>query len=157
MCVKILIAFLIFLIVVALPLFYKQYFLKESFSNYYLGSTNGIYPSSQTDVLVQDTYPITGKNGVSNDGSNEIWGHYPIFEVGSYDQITNNIRYPDNPDTGRCMPANFCGTLYKDKHLKSNYIEPLPPVDPNAGTRVGYFTTDVNMLPFRTDVPNILY
>jgi len=157
MCVKILIAVLIFLIVVALPLFYKQGFKSEGFSNYYLGSTDGIYPSSETDVLVQDTYPITGKNGVSNDGSNEIWWHYPIFEVGSYDQITNNIRYPNNPDTGRCMPANFCGALYKDKHLKSNYIEPLPPVDPESGTRIGYFTTDINMLPFRTDVPNILY
>jgi len=157
MFVKILIAFIIFLIVVALPLFYKQYFSKEGFSNYYLGSTDGIYPSSQTDVLVQDTYPITGKNGVSNDGSNEIWWHYPIFEVGSYDQITNNIRYSNNPDTGRCMPANFCGALYKEKQLKSNYIKPLPPVDPRVGTRIGYFTTDVNMLPFRTDMPNILY
>ena len=157
MC-KILIAFLILLIVVALPLFYKPYFSNsEGFSNYYLGSTDGIYPSSQTDVLVQDTYPITGKNGESNDGANKIWWHYPIFEVGSYKQITNNIRYPNNPDTGRCMPANFCGTLYKDKHLKSNYIEQLPPVDPTAGTRIGYFTTDINMLPFRTDVPNILY
>jgi hypothetical protein len=158
MCVKILISFLFLLIVVALPLFYKQYFLNsEGFSNYYLGSTDGMYPSSQTDVLVQDTYPITGKNGVSNDGSNKIWWHYPIFEVGSYKQITNNIRYPYNPDTGRCMPANFCGALYKDKHLKSNYTEQLPPVNPTAGTRVGYFTTDVNMLPFRTDEPNVLY
>jgi hypothetical protein len=157
MCVKIIIAFLIFLIVVALPLFYKQHFSKEGFSKYYLGSTNGIYPSSQTDVLVQDTYPITGVNGVSNDGSNEIWWHYPVFEVGSYDQITNNIRYPNNPDTGKCMPANFCGALYKEKKIKSNYISPLPPVDPTSGTRIGYFTTDINMLPFRTDVPNILY
>ena len=157
MC-KILISFLIFLIVVALPLFYKRgFFNSEGFSNYYLGSTDGIYPSSQTDVLVQDTYPITGKNGVSNNGSNEIWWHYPIFEVGSYDQITNNIRYSNNPDTGRCMPANFCGALYKEKQLKSNYVVPLPPVDPTSGTRIGYFTTDVNMLPFRTDVPNILY
>ena len=153
MCVKILIAFLIFLIVVA----YQPYFLEEGFSNYYLGSTDGIYPSSEVDVLVQDTYPITGKNGVSNDGSNEIWWHYPIFEVGSYDQITNNIRYPNNPDTGRCMPANFCGALYKDKKFKSNYIEQLPPVNPESGTRVGYFTTDINMLPFRTDEPNVLY
>jgi hypothetical protein len=55
------------------------------------------------------------------------------------------------------MPADFCGTLYKNRHLKSNYIEPLPPVDPTRGTRIGYFTTDINMLPFRTDVPNILY
>ncbi len=153
MCVKILIAFLILLIVVG----YQPYFSQEGFSNYYLGSTDGIYPSSQVDVLVQDTYPITGKNGVSKYGANKMWWHYPIFEVGSYKQITNNLRYPNNPDTGRCMPAELCGTLYKEKQLKSNYIEPLPPVDPKSGTRVGYFTTNINMLPFRTDVPNILY
>ena len=158
MCVKILISFLILLVVVALSLFYKpDFFNSEGFTNYYLGSTDGIYPSSETDVLVQDTYPITGKNGVSSEGANKMWWHYPIFEVGSYKQITNNIRYPNNPDTGRCMPSNFCGALYKDKNLKSNYIEPLPPVNPESGTRVGYFTTDINMLPFRTDVPNILY
>jgi len=139
---------LLILIIIALPLFLLQIqrFSNEGFSNYYLGSTDGIYPSSETDVLVQDTYPITGINSVSDNGSAQIWKKYPIFEVGSYEQITNNIRYPDNPDDGRCMPANFCGALYKDKHLNSE-----------SGTRIGYFTTDVNMLPFRNDESNILY
>ena len=148
---------LILLVVLSLILFYNSSTKIEGFSNYYLGSTDGIYPSSQTNVLLQDSFPITGINGVSKDEGSKIWFHYPIFEVGSYDQITNNLKYPNNPDTGRCMPANFCGALYKNKFLKSNYIEPLPPVDPTAGTRVGYFTTDVNMLPFRTDEPNVLY
>ena len=106
---------LLLLIVIALILFYNSLIKIEGFSNYSLGATTGNYPSSETDVLLQDSYPITGKNGVSNDGSNEIWWHYPIFEVGSYDQITNNLKYPNNPDTGRCMPANFCGALYKEK------------------------------------------
>ena len=148
---------LLLLIVIALILFYNSLIKIEGFSNYSLGATTGNYPSSETDVLLQDSYPITGKNGVSNDGSNEIWWHYPIFEVGSYDQITNNLKYPNNPDTGRCMPANFCGALYKEKQTQTNYIKQLPPVNPNSGTRVGYFTTDINMLPFRTDMPNILY
>ena len=138
MCVKIIISFLILVIVVALPLFYKKNFLNsEGFSNYYLGSTDGIYPSSQIDVLVQDTYPITGKNGVSNDGANKMWWHYPIFEVGSYKQITNNIRYPNNPDEGTCEPASMCGALYHEKQLMTNYVNPLPPVNPTSGTRVG--------------------
>ena len=156
MCVKIFLIslFLILLIVIA---YKSDLFFKEGFSNYYLGSTDGIYPSSQTNVLLQDSFPITGINGVSKDEGSKIWFHYPIFEVGSYDQITNNLKYPNNPDTGRCMPAEFCGTLYKEKQIESNYIKPLPPVNPNAGTRVGYYTTDINMLPFRTDIPNILY
>jgi len=148
--------FLLFLLIL-LIIVYRQYFLIEEFSNYYLGSTYGIYPSSETDVLVEDTYPITGINNVSDNGSAQIWKKYPIFEVGSYEQTTNNIRYPDNPDDGRCMPANFCGALYKDKHLKSNVTEQLPPVNSDSGTRVGYFTTDVNMLQFRNNESNILY
>jgi hypothetical protein len=148
---------LILLVVLSVILFYNSSTKIEGYSNYSLGAASGNYPSSQTDVLLQDSFPITGINGVSKDEGSKIWFHYPIFEVGSYDQITNNLKYPNNPDTGRCMPAEFCGTLYKEKQMGSNYIKQLPPVNPNAGTRVGYFTTDINMLPFRTDVPNILY
>ena len=149
--------FLFLLIVTVLLLFYKPYFFKEEFSNYYLGNTNGIYPSSETDVLVQDTYPITGINGISDESANKMWWRYPTFQVGSYKQMTNNIRYPRNPDDARCTPASMCYALYKDKKLGSNIITPLPPIDPNSGTRIGYFSTNENLLPFRTDVPNILY
>jgi hypothetical protein len=145
------------LIVVAVILFYNSSTKIEGFSNYSLGAASGIYPSAQTEVLLQDSFPITGKNGVSKNGSNQIWYHYPIFEVGSYDQITNNLKYPNNPDTGRCMAAEFCGTLYKEKQMRSNYIKQLPPVNPDCGTRVGYFATYINMLPFRNDMANILY
>jgi hypothetical protein len=110
-----------------------------------------------SDILVADTFPWTGRNGISNNDANSIWWHYPIFELGSYDQITNNIRYPNNPDEGTCMPASMCGALYKEKQFKTNYITPLPPVNPDCGTRIGYFTTGINLLPFRTNVPNILY
>jgi hypothetical protein len=85
---------------------------------------------------------------------------YPIFSLGSYAQITNNIRYPDNPDDGTCTPASMCGALYHDKNTGNNFVKPLPPVNPNCGTRVGYFTTDeqvITSLPYRTDMQNILY
>jgi hypothetical protein len=157
MCINLL---LFFLIIVFFALFYKQILHNlniEGYENYYLGNTNGIYPFSQTNVLVQDTYPITKHNGITDNGSNEIWWRYPIFKVGSYKQITNNIRYPNNPDTGRCMPASFCGALYNDKHTKTNYVSPLAPVQITNGTRVGYFNTNINMLPFRVDDANILY
>jgi hypothetical protein len=123
-----------------------------------LGGAAGDYPKSVTDVLVQDSYPITGINGVSKEQASTMWWHYPIFQVGSYKQITNNLKYPNNPDTGRCMPADTCFALYKDSQVESNYIEPLPPVSTGcAGARVGYFLTDTNMLPFRTEDANVLY
>jgi hypothetical protein len=55
------------------------------------------------------------------------------------------------------MPDSMCGALYHERQLKSNYIKPLPPLNPNCGTRVGYFDTYINLLPFRTDTQNILY
>jgi len=131
--------------------------INEGFSNYTLEGASGSFPSATTNVLVQDTFDITGINGVSDRQASNMWKQYPIFEVGSYDQITNNIRYSRNPDTGRCMAADFCDALYKNRKNKSNYVKPLPPVNQACGTRVGYFTTDENLLPFRTETANILY
>lgn len=150
---------LILLLAIVPPFFFK---FNESFKNnkreeFTLGSTTGLYPCSETNVLVQDTYPITGINGVSDESAQKMWFKYPIFEVGSFTQMTNNIRYPKNPDDARCTAADFCYALYKDKDMGSNIVTPLPPVDPSSGTRVGYFATSENLLPFRSDAPNILY
>jgi hypothetical protein len=152
--------FLILVLAVGLPLFFKLQSSFEGYSNYNLDSAIGNFPAAQTEVLVQDTYPAIGKNQISNDTAADIWKYYPIFTLGSYAQITNNIRYPDNPDDGTCTPASMCGALYHDKHLGSNYIKPLPPVNPTCGTRVGYFDTNVQLtdsLPYSTDMQNILY
>ena len=166
-----LIVFIILAIVITLgtPLFYnvfKSIKMTENYQNYDINSATptGLggykkdkYPFPETDVLLQDSYPLTGRKGISNNGAANIWWHYPIFELGSYDQITNNIRYSNNPDEGTCMPASMCGALYKEKQLKTNYVKPLPPINPECGTRVGYFDTNINLLPFRTDMQNILY
>lgn len=156
------IIFLLLLIVLALglPLVFNISNILEGYSNYSLDQASGNFPDAQTKVLVQDTYPPIGKNQISNDGANDIWMDYPIFSLGSYAQTTNNIRYPDNPDVGTCTPASMCGALYHDKHIGNNYVEQLPPVGTNCGTRVGYFTTDdqvITSLPYRTDMQNILY
>jgi hypothetical protein len=161
---SILILLSILIISVSLPFFINiNEYIKEGYtnnSNISVGtllSGAGDYPYASNSLLVQDQFPLTGNTGISNNTSNDIWWHYPIFTVGSYAQITNNLKYPNNPDEGTCMPGSMCQTLYKEKQLKSNYIQPLPPVNPNGGTRINYYNTDVNLLPFRTDVPNILY
>jgi len=112
----------------------------------------------KNDVLLQDSFPLTGRNGVSNDQGSKIWWHYPIFEVGSYDQITNNLKFSNNPDTGRCMPADVCGTLYKEYQTQNNYVFSQPPVKPKCGTRVNYsYTPTASFLPYRAKTANILY
>ena len=153
--------FLILILVLAvIPPIYSK--MTESFKNkkegFTLGGASGDYPSAQNDVLLQDTYPITGINSVSDESGSKMWWRYPIFEVGSFKQMTNNIRYPYNPDDARCTAADFCYALYKNKKIGSNIVTPLPPVDPNSGTRVGYFATSDNLtMPFKTEVPNVLY
>ena len=156
------ILFLLLLIILSLglPLLFNISTLYEGYSNYSLGQASGKFPDAQNKVLVQDTYPAIGKNELSNNTANDIWMDYPIFPLGSYDQKTNNIRYPDNPDEGTCMPASMCGALYHDKNTGDNTIKPLPPVDANSGTRVGYFVTNeqvITSLPYRSDMQNILY
>jgi hypothetical protein len=157
----------IFIAITGFPVFIKAV---EGYSNYTLEKTTSnfthypnelpninSFPATENEPLVQGEFPLTGRKGISNLGADKIWWHYPIFELGSYEQITNNIRYSNNPDEGTCMPASMCGALYKERDNLSNIVVPLPPVNPDCGTRVGYFSTDVNLLPFRTDVQNILY
>jgi hypothetical protein len=147
---------LILLFALAVPTFYMSNV--ENYSNYRLAGAQGKYPCAQTNVLLQDSYPITKKNGVTKDKAGDIWWHYPVFEVGSFDQFTNNLKFSNNPDTGRCMPAEMCGSLYKEYQAQSNYVFPIPPAKiPTKGTRVNYFDTKINLLPYRQDVVNIMY
>ena len=89
-------------------------------------------------------FPSTETSGITNNSAYDIWWHYPVFKVGSFAQITNNLKYPNNPDEGTCMPASMCGSLYLDKltSLPKNEICPLPPVqieNPHKWKRVNYF------------------
>ena len=90
---------ILFICAALVPYFYMQlkpYFSLEGFQSYNLedmntfNETNG-YPLTENNVLIQDSYRITGKNGVSDDQGSKIWWHYPIFKVGSFKQLTNNL------------------------------------------------------------------
>jgi hypothetical protein len=155
----------IILIVLTLPFLMNSFIsnkeaYRENFTSS-LGSDMGSYPSSLTNFLLEDSFPIRQNPGIldkqGSEQASKMWWHYPIFKEGSYAQITNNIRYPNNPDVGICTAEDLCGTIYRNRKNKSNYIKPLPPLNPTCGTRVGYFATGINMLPFRTNIPNVLY
>lgn len=146
------ITFLLFFIIT--PLFLSGFV--EGFQSEVL-ATNQKYSSTENEGLLDDSYPSTERKDITNNTSESIWWHYPIFKVGSYAQITNNIKYPNNPDDGQCMPASFCGAFYKEKpHMPSNYVKPMPPVPDCPGARVNYYTTPQDLLPF-SNYGNILY
>lgn len=114
----------------------------------FLAMTPGQYPEADDKPLLTDTYPFIGKNTVSDSSSYDHWWHYPIFSLGSYAQITNNLRYRRNPDDGTCIRPGFCGALYKSIKNKTNISQPLPPVPNGCGqTRVNYYNTPYNLSP----------
>jgi hypothetical protein len=121
-----------------------------SFTEGYTGfnlNESGSFPSEVDKAgILFNEYPSTGRKTVSNNGYPNIWWYYPIFKVGSYAQITNNLRYRRNPDDGVCVGAEFCGALYKDNQIASNIIEPLPPVPSTPGIRINYYRTQENLL-----------
>ena len=94
---------LFLLTITILGLFFEKYLARyiEGFSN-----ANG-------DPLL-DSFPSTGAKKVNENTYLKNWWKYPIFSVGSFDQITNNLRYRRNPDDGECRTAEFCGVLYDD-------------------------------------------
>lgn len=139
-----LLLFFILIASLAIPIFFN---VTEPFSlgnllggNVLGGNLLGGNQSSQ-DLLLQDSFPLIGNMTVSDKQSADVWWKYPIFKVGSYAQITNNIKYPRNPDTGRCMRIEMCDTLYENRENKSNVVVPNPPVESSLAPRVGYFNS----------------
>jgi len=151
---------IVFLFIITIAIAVSTYFMNdkgvskiEGYSNYSLANNHspGIYSKSSNDydLLLKDSYDFTGRKTVNKNNYNDIWWNYPVFGVGSYSQITNNLRYRKNPDDGVCITADFCGALYKDKHLASNVAKPLPPApEMKPGSkRINYFLTEHNLLP----------
>lgn len=146
---------IIFLFILTVAIAISTYFMNdkhvtktEGYTNYNLANP-GIFSNSENDLLLKDSYDFTGRKTVNKNNYNDIWWNYPVFGVGSYSQITNNLRYRKNPDDGVCITADFCGALYKDKHLASNVAKPLPPapeIKPGS-KRINYFLTEYNLLP----------
>lgn len=118
----------------------------------------GNFPKSLDNVIL-NTFPQIRKNVTSDNNYSDIWFNYSVFPVGSFKQITNNIRYYDNPDDGTCVRADFCGAVYYNKKdTKSNVVLPLPPAQEGSGARVGYFRSEPNELYYSIPTnENILY
>ena len=138
---------LIILFLLSITLFASSFFIKEGYSNNNLELLPGTYPVSTEIPILTDSYPWTGRKTISDYGVDDIWWHYPVFKVGSFTQITNNIKYPNNPDEGTCTPSTFCGALYKDNQIASNISKPLPPAPgiTAEAVRVGYYLTPKNL------------
>ena len=111
------------------------------------GNTTSV-PSVQGDYLLNEYYPKKDTYGVLDINSNDVWWQYQQFQLGSYEQETNNIRYSITPDLGGCMPVDFCNTMYGNMpNNPSNKIKTLPPVENISSntSRNGFFLSSGNL------------
>lgn len=140
---------ILLLVILFFPLMTNKEFrckCKESFISRIQPLEGAEYPKSdETPIL--DSYPYTKYKVIDKNNYSSNWRHYPVFSVGSYEQITNNLKYYKNPDNGLCAPAELCGDFYRDVYTKSNIIKPLPSVqDDPTKIRVNYYNTSYGLL-----------
>ena len=99
-------------------------------------SSPGIYPHSKG--LIGDIYPIKKQPQLSHYSSINQNKLLEKYATGSYEQKTNNERYPEQPCNGRTMPSAFCESLYE----KKTTIKPelcRPDIYCNKGKRVNFY------------------
>jgi hypothetical protein len=114
------------------------------------------YPDSQTFPLLKGVYPLRESTVISNNNADFVGLHNAPTDLSSFAQITNNIRYNNNPDNGTCTPAQFCGSLYKSYQNKVNTSVPLNPVPYGPGARVNFVRSKNNLLQFNFK-ENVMY
>ena len=121
----------------------------------------GSSPDASTYPILYKDYPLKPGGGVVSDMSaSDLWTYYPVFD-NSYAQYTNNVRYWETPNNGKCSRAEFCGTLYNDKPIKDLHIVPVPkPISLNSDViRVNFYGSEPMTCPNapKQDVANCLY
>ena len=110
----------------------------ESFVNL----TPGNYPLT-VDKPILDDYPTKEKMGVS---LNSYEDNYKQSLFNLSDEPTNNIKYWETPNNGKCSPAEFCGGLYGNKKIDTPKTpNPLPFT--SSKVRVNYYGSEQLLCP----------
>jgi len=68
--------------------------------------------NNNNNNIVSPPFPPGDMNPAHWKGVGDNWFHEPVYALGSYAQVTNNVRYPSSPDNGSCTPPSFCGSFY---------------------------------------------
>jgi len=91
-----------------------------------------------------DVYPAMTTNRVSDKNASDVWTEYPVSEMSSFAQETNNKRYWENPDNGTASRSEFSNAFYKNRdNTPSNAVPNIPP--PRCGEnarRVNVYCAD---------------
>ncbi len=77
----------------------------------------GAYPEVEEGLILDGDYRMKKHAGLSNFTYEEESTLYPVTQVGSYAQTTNNKEYWKIPCNGTAAPADFCGGFYDAKAI----------------------------------------
>jgi hypothetical protein len=100
------------------------------------------FPCNIDNPILYGDFPVKKNVGITKLENSDIWKDSPIKEVGSYEQITNNVRYWKNPNNGTCTRAELCNSIYDNKTLD---IPPHPPILKfGQDIRVNYYNSQIN-------------
>lgn len=101
----------------------------------------------EDNYLLKGVYPISN-NPISTQTYSREWKNYPKFNIPSYSQMTNNLRYFKNPNIANSSPEDFLDTFYNKKSNLSNIVKPgeIKPIVTQGKPRVGYWNTKVDVL-----------
>ena len=134
---------------------------KNNWKEGFAALSPGSFPDASTYPILYNDYPVKPPPvGVSDMSASDLWTFYPVFD-NSYAQYTNNVRYWETPNNGKCSRAEVCGTLYNNKPIKDLNIVPVPkPISPNSEVRrVNFYRSEPMTCPSvpTTDTANCLY
>ena len=110
---------------------------KESFQT--LG--HDAYPSSLETPLLKNDFPLKNPPQFQVDNTySMLWKEDPDAVLGSYAQVTNNVKYRLDPNNGSCVPAGMCNSFYnKKKPTQHNPPCSPPKLSEDKGVRVNYY------------------
>ena len=142
--------FLIDIILMVLVVFLMLFFIgtikvyhTETFSPN-MNNNNKLVPSSfpidEKQLLLYENYNIKKNIDVTKNSNSDIWKDYPVYPS-SYKQITNNKRQWTTPDVGKCSPAEFCGTPYKETEQEKEIVSAAVPLNANV-TRINWWAAN---------------
>ena len=96
----------------------------------------GAYPDTEDGLILDGDYRMKKNAGLSDFTYEEESTLYPVSQVGSYAQVTNNKEFWKIPCNGTAAPADFCGGLYDAKALPGKSVATPPNQD---CLRVNYY------------------
>lgn len=135
----VLVVFLILVFIGTIKVYHTETFAPNMNNDNQL-SPNDFTKDGKEQLLLYGDYNVKENTEVTKNNNFNIWKEYPVYPS-SYKQITNNKRQWTTPDVGKCSPAEFCGTPYKETEQEKEIVSAAVPLNANV-TRINWWAAN---------------